>query len=286
MKILKYIFDYSVLVLSILGSIASIIAICFQDIAIEASIAILTLGILLFISMCHDWYFAYKYRQIARYSDICSELNTANSQIRYKVFNDVQGATDLLSTYCESISTIFSTLKGHRIGVCVKLLVDNAGRAEVITQARDMYSKSHNRKTCDADTTQHLIESNTDFSSIYNNVEGDIGDFTYFHSPNLPNEDNYRNSRLNNWRPKNIPFLPNSLTRKLFWPLAYKSTIVVPIFPLDSDLQRRDNLRGFLCIDSTKTNIFNIPIDKEILRGLAAELCPIIDRLMEIMNNG
>ncbi len=59
----------------------------------------------------------------------------------------------------------------------------------------------------------------------------------------------------------------------------------MPILPLNSNSQTQINLRGFLCIDSKKTNTFNIPVDKDILRGMAAELCPIIDELLELMNN-
>lgn len=268
--------------LSLLGSIASIIALYSQMASKEAAIAIVVLGVLLLVSMLHDWYFVYQYRKKAKYENVCSELNAINTLIRNRDIQDVQIATDLLTNYCEAISNMFSTLKGHRIGVCIKLITTDGNDAEIITQARDRYSISHNRKTGTSDTTIHKMESNSDFSFIYNHLESDIEDSTFYHSPNLVNEIDYRNSRLNNWKPKKISFLPQSVTRKSSWPLPYKSTIVVPIFPLESNFQNKDNLRGFLCVDSDRTNTFEIPIDKEILRGLAAELCPIIDKLVEI----
>ena len=285
MRLLKYFWDYLVIALSVIGSIASIISICLQLSSDVSKTAIIVLGVLLLLSMCHDWYFSFKYRQLSGYNNIISELNTANSLIRNKKITNVQTATNILATYCESISSIFSTLKGHRIGVCTKLLVGDENDLEVITQARDAYSLSHNRKTGSADKTKHKLESNSDFSFIYNKFDSDVEDSTFFHSSNLVQENDYRNSRLNDWHIKNIPFVPKSFSRKWNWPLPYKSTIVVPIFPLDSDSQSKDDLRGFLCVDSEKTRTFEIPIDKEILRGFAAEICPVIDRLHVITNN-
>jgi hypothetical protein len=285
-KILKFITDYVVLLLSLLGSIASIISLCFYEQTVEAIVAIIVLGVLLLITILHDWWYAHKLRRKAKYANLYAELNTANAQIRNITISDIQTGTNYLVTYCESISTIFTLLKGHRIGVSVKLLSDNgAGKAIVITQARDLYSKAHNRKTGSADKTEHTMEANSDFSFIYNNIDSDIEDTSFFHSANLVNESDYRNSRLNNWKVKKIPLIPNYIVRWFTWPLQYKSTIVVPIIPLNSNSQTQINLRGFLCIDSKNTHVFNIPVDKDILRGMSAELCPIIDKMIKIMTN-
>ena len=282
---MKFFFDYVVLILSILGSIASIISLCFGK-DIEATVSIIVLGILVLVTIIHDWLYAYKLRRKEMYANLYAELNTANSQIRNIEITDPQIGTNCLMTYCESVSTIFSLLKGHRIGACVKLLSeDTSSKAILITQARDSYSQAHNRKTGTADKTEHTMEANSDFSFIYNNLESDLEDTSFFHSANLIKESDYRNSRLNNWQVKKIPLVPKCIIRNFTWPLPYKSTIVVPILPLNSNSQAQINLRGFLCIDSKKTNTFNIPVDKDILRGMAAELCPIIDKLIKLMNN-
>lgn len=285
-NLVKFFADYVVLLLSILGSIASIISLCFYNKSIEAVVAIVVLGILLLMTICHDWYYAFKLRRKEMYANLYAELNTANAQIRNINISDTQIGTNYLVTYCESISTIFTLLKGHRIGASVKLLSDDgSGKAVVITQARDLYSNAHNRKTGSADKTEHTMEANSDFSFIYNNLDSDLEDTSFFHSANLIRETDYRNSRLNNWIVKKIPFIPSYLIRRFTWPLQYKSTIVVPIIPLNSNSQTQINLRGFLCIDSKNTNTFNIPVDKDILRGMAAELCPIIDEMQKLMNN-
>lgn len=279
---MKYFWDYIILILSFLGSVASIVSYFNQNITIEALVAICFLGGLLLLSMIHDWYYTNKFRRRTNYINLFSEINTAYSQIRDVEIHDVQEATNYLMTYCESVSNVFTSIKGNRVGVCVKLLIDDNNSAYLYTQARDNYSKTHNRKTGSADKTVHLLESNSDFSFIYKNLDSDLEDSSYFCSQNLLNESGYRNSRLNDWNLKKIPLMPNWLIKRFTWPLPYKSTIVVPIFPLNRDLQSKEKLRGFLCIDSAKTNIFNMPEDKEILRGMAAELCPIIDTLMNL----
>lgn len=279
---MKYFWDYIILILSLLGSIASIVGYFNQDIVIEVVVAICFLGGLLMLSMLHDWYYTIKYRKRANYINLFSEINTTYSIIRDVEVNDVQEATNYLMTYCESVSNVFTSVKGRRVGVCIKLLMDDNNNAYLLTQARDSYSKAHNRKTGSADKTVHLVESNSDFSFIYKNLDSDIEDSSFFHSQNLLTEDDYRNSRLNDWHLKKIPLIPNWIMKQFTWPLPYRSTIVVPIFPLNRDMQSKETLRGFLCIDSPQTHVFSIPEDKEILRGMAAELCPIIDKLINL----
>lgn len=279
---MKYFCDYLVMILSLVGSVASIVGFFNQEISVEATVAICFLGSLLTLSMFHDWIYTIKYRKRANYINLFSEINTANSLIRNLDIKDVQEATNYLMTYCESVSNIFTSVKGKRVGVCIKLLMDDNNNAYLLTQARDSYSKTHNRKTGSADKTIHLVESNSDFSFIYKNLDSDIEDSSYFCSQNLLREDDYRNSRLNDWRLKKIPLVPSYLVKYFTWPLPYKSTIVVPIFPISRELQSKEKLRGFLCIDSPNINTFNMPEDKEILRGMAAEICPIIDKLINI----
>lgn len=271
------------MLLSVAGSIASIIGIC-NDMDVEFVVAIVVLGCLLLVSMIHDWHSTYRCRIESCYRDVFEEINSANShQIKDNEIKNIQYATDLLSTYCESISTIFTKVKGHRIGVCVKLLVDEGGSAILISQARDKYSKSHNRKTGSSDETKHSLELNSDFSFIYNNTDSDLNNSSFFHSSDLANESDYRNSRLKDWTCPKMPFLPKSFVRRKKWPLPYRSTIVVPIWRLDSDYHKKENLRGFLCIDSPKTNTFNESADVEILRGFSDKIAPIIDKLNKLL---
>lgn len=71
--------------------------------------------------------------------------------------------------------------------------------------------------------------------------------------------------------------------RRKNWPLKYRSTLVVPIVPLMADEQSQDMLRGFLCIDSQKENIFNETVDVSILKGISDGLYSQIDKLYNLM---
>ena len=54
---MKYFWDYIILLLSIAGSIASIVGYFNQEITIEATISICFFGTILLFSMFHDWYY-------------------------------------------------------------------------------------------------------------------------------------------------------------------------------------------------------------------------------------
>lgn len=163
---MKYFWDYLILIVSLIGSIASIVGYFKENISIEATIAICFLGSLLMLSMFHDWYYTIKYRKRENYINLFSEINTAYSLIRDVEIQNVQEATNYLMTFCESVSNIFTSVKGRRVGVCVKLLMDDNNNAYLLTQARDSYSKTHNRKTGTADKTKHLIESTHQYVSV------------------------------------------------------------------------------------------------------------------------
>lgn len=250
----------------------------------EVVITIVGLLIIILLLILHDWYYTYKYRRSYGYVTIISEINTAISRCREYRKADIDSCTDCMIQFCESISTMFSTLKGERISTSIKLLTtDGNGKTILITQARDHYSSSHGRKSGSADTTEHTLEGNSDFAFIYRNFNNDLIDSTYFCSNNLVTEDNYSNSRLISWDCKPIPLIPKKIKRYFSWPLKYKSTLLVPIMPLSSN-SGISELKGFLCIDSKRTHVFNIPEDKEILRCLAAELCLVVDTLLIHLN--
>lgn len=50
-----------------------------------------------------------------------------------------------------------------------------------------------------------------------------------------------------------------------------------------ADEQSQDMLRGFLCIDSQKENIFNETVDVSILKGISDGLYSQIDKLYNLM---
>lgn len=53
------------------------------------------------------------------------------------------------------------------------------------------------------------------------------------------------------------------------WPLPYKSTVVVAIYPDISRPSLTDHIPGFLCIDCEKKNVFIEADDTYLLAGCA-----------------
>lgn len=267
------------LIFSVLADIATIVsALCGGDMTVEAIVAIIVLGILLLIFMIRDWYYSFLPYRVSSEWNVFGEINKAYSKTREDEIKDAKDASRLLNAYCDSISDIFTKIKGQRIGVCVKLLVkDEDGLPILISQARDTGSKNNGRKTGSYDETKHYLKSNSDFSFIHEKGH------SCFHSDDLANEENYTNTRLVEWSPpQKFPLIPQRLLRRHCWPLQYISTIVVPIWPLNCNFENKDKLRGFLCVDSRKTKTFNKSADVEMLRGMAEEITPIIDRLNEL----
>ena len=72
---MNYIKDFVILLLSLCGSVASIASIYYFDQQDQGKVALIILGVLLCMSMCHDWYYTHKVRQKERYISIPEDLN-------------------------------------------------------------------------------------------------------------------------------------------------------------------------------------------------------------------
>jgi hypothetical protein len=152
---------------------------------------------------------------------------------------------------------------------------------------RDKNSSYKNRKSGKSDKTKHWLNENSDFEFIYSNFDNDNIDTTFYFRTKLPIKRDYKNSRLckQTWPPKIKLSLLNNVIRRKYWPLPYRSTIVVPIVPLVANKQNQKAIRGFLCIDSPENIAFNKDVDVEILKGISDGLYNKIDKLHEIINN-
>jgi hypothetical protein len=102
-------------------------------------------------------------------------------------------------------------------------------------------------------------------------------DKRYFLGNNLPSDGSYKNSSIESSH-KYYPGEDDTRLEKIFkylnrrrnWPLKYKSTLVVPIYPLVRE-SNEDNTQpiGFLCVDSRSRRTFNRGYDLDIMRGVA-----------------
>jgi uncharacterized membrane protein len=278
--------DYFVLIFSIVGSLASIIAfgVYFEPLLnLQGWIGVLFLGIISLFFLSYNLYLISKYRKRVKYANVFQEINIAFSQLHSIDRKETISAELIiqnLTFLCEFISHAFKKINDCEIGVCIKYLTYENKRPKAETLVRDSNSKVNGRKTGKNDTKNHWLDSNSDFDFIYSNFDNENIDTTFYYERCLPTKKGYINTRLDkNWVKENkIPFIENYL-RKKAWPLWYRSTLVVPIVPINADEQSQQMIRGFLCIDAPKSNTFYPQFDVNILKGISDGLYNKIDKL-------
>lgn len=288
---MKIISDYLVILISIFASIATLIGFYktyYKDLDDQGKYGVLFTGIIALWFLCYNLWLIYKNRRRIGYSEVFEELNYGFTKLHsidrlQEEELSAKEIKDRLKNMCTHISNAFKEINGYHNGVCIKLIsFGTEGRAKVITLCRDEKS-SHTRPVGKGDSIKHWLSENSDFQFIYDNIEGESDNVGYFINNNLPLSYDYSNTRLNchkNWPPPKIPFF-NIILRLIFWPLKYRSTIVVPIIPLGIDGRTKEKLRGFLCIDAPKFYSFNEQYDVEILRGISDGLYNKIDKLQD-----
>jgi len=288
----KSIGDDVVLLLTIFGSLASIIAFgiyFLPQLNDQGSIGVLFLGIISLYLLGYNHYLISKYRKRSRYAEVFDDLNVGFSQLHNIDRNEdqtIELIIQKLSIMCDHVGSAFSRINGTKIGVCIKFLSTENNRLIVQTLVRDQKSILNDRKTGTNDKTKHYLDLNSDFNFIYKNFDDDNIDTTFYFENKLPICKDYNNTRINsNWLPKSkINFFENWLRRK-HWPLKYRSTIVVPIVPLIADEQNQKSIRGFLCIDSPKEKSFFPDYDTHILKGICDGLYNKLDKLDGLLKN-
>ena len=278
--------DYAMLLLTILGSVASIFGfgIYFAPwLNNQGWVGVLFLGLFSFFFLIQNFYLISKYSKKTAYAEIFHDINIGFSNLHsINRNNDINKDAILLSLgfLCDSLSIAFGKIYKTNIGVCIKFLTYEGARPVVLTLMRDRNSKL-NRKTGVADETIHYLDQNSDFKFIQSNLEQSTSNTSFYYEPKLPIRKDYMNTRLpNNWPPpqQKIWGFENIVRRRL-WPLQYRSTLVVPIIPLLANEQKKDKIRGFLCVDSPKEDIFNDKLDTIILKGICDGLYNHIDKL-------
>ena len=217
----KTIGDYIVLLVSIIGSFASILAfgIYFKPLLNEQGwVGIFFLGMITLFFLSYNYYLIAKYRKKHRYSEVFEEINVGFSQLhsidRHKA-PTIELIIQKLSFLCDSISNAFSKINGHHVGICIKFLSFENNRPLVNTLVRDSKSKTQERKTGTHDKIKHWLDHNSDFHFIYSNFDDDNVDTTVYYEGRLPIRKDYRNTRLKKWPSKaRVPFMDNIIRRK------------------------------------------------------------------------
>jgi hypothetical protein len=174
----------------------------------------------------------------------------------------------------------FSLVTGVSCRTCIKTLGLNKDTAEgifVTTLARDGISaKKCEDKDCQ-EGKQHWLLKNTDFRLIF------YKRIRYFFCGNLPNENNYENTKLANgvWINKGDGSVEP-------WPLDYKACIVWPIryvyarSEIDESNKNDQDLYGFLTVDSSSRNTFDRRYDVEMGAAIADALFSVLDMYANI----
>lgn len=281
--------DYLVLLLSILGSFASIFAYGHYFASAlnnQGWVGVLFLGIIALFFCCYNFYLICRYRRKVKYADAYSNINIGFSYLhrmnRAKTYTTEDIIQDL-SKLCDSLADAFMGIYNKHIGVCIKFIVHDNNRPLAQTLVRDSYSKICQRKTGSNDTTKHWLDGNSDFEFIYTHFGQDTTEASFFQESHLPVCKDYKNTRLSSsWMPKGNFWIFENIVRRKTWPLKYRSTLVVPIIPLQADEQSQDKIRGFLCIDCPKEGYFKNHTDVDILKGVSDGLYNHIDVLYHL----
>lgn len=260
---MRTIWDYVIMLIGTLGSLASIIALSvfFNQLSTEGWVAVVFMGVLCVYFVIYNFWLLTIYRKKTKYADAYGAFNIGFSHLHRLRRNEnptIDQILPELEKLCNEVSNAFGRIYGVKIGICIKFILTDGGRPRCKTLVRDSNSNAQNRKSGSQDVTKHWIDANSDFEFIYSNFDNDNIDTSYYLERHLPTCRDYKNTRLKNgWNSNSyFPYFEN-YTRKRNWPLPYKSTLIVPIVPLIANEQSQDAIRGFLCADSPNEGIFN-----------------------------
>jgi hypothetical protein len=285
---MRTIWDYIIMLIGTLGSLASIIALCtfFSQLSTEGWIAVLFLGILCVFFVAYNFWLLTRYRKKTKYAEAYGAINIGFSHLhRLRRIENLTIPLILpeLEKLCDEVSNAFNKIYDSNVGVCIKFIVNDNGRPRCETLVRDSNSNARSRKSGSQDTTKHWIDANSDFEFIYNNFNDENVETSYYLEQHLPNCHDYKNTRIKTgWKPPKIFLFPEKFARKWNWPLPYKSTLIVPIVPLIANDQSQETIRGFLCVDSPNEGVFNKYYDVDIMKGIADGIYNQIDLIHQL----
>lgn len=277
---IRSLYDFLFALLAIVGAIVSLILFGhdyfgqFQD---QARIAIVFLGIFALVFFVYSVSLHARWGRAVRYGLVLPYLNQGFSHVHNAVRAEPPSPPHLFEAcrhLCGNLATAFSVLTGSPCAVSIELIKGSRNNGEerlsVVTMCRDDQSSGMRDYPDSAKSTEHWLDQNSDFASIFANISTPRGRF--FISNRLPFLSGYRNTDFEkyggdpalSW----IPFW-QYIHRWWRWPLPYKSMLVSPICPGLGSKRVADNLVGFLCVDSPRLFVFKEKFDTEILMGVS-----------------
>jgi len=231
-----------------------------------------------------------RYSKAAQYGKILSQLNNGFAQIHRLIRKQdltINEAILIVRNLLTEVADAFTRITGTKCCTSIKILAGveegNEQRLQIINLARDLDSENSRKYPKEGDAP-HFVDENTDFLSILKNIDKANGD--YYISNQLPLLYGYKNSSFRYYKdlPEDYGFFPfRALLRWYRWPLPYKSTIVVPIWPGTAKEISQETLVGFLCVDSPNMFAFNRDRDLDIMHGVAEGLYNAILKIKELV---
>lgn len=262
----------------------------FGSLSEQGKLGIYFIGIFAIIFFIQSLYQKIRYSKSAKYGEILPQLNNGFANIHKLMRKEdltIDEAILILRNLLTEVADSFTRITGTKCSTSIKILSGveegNEQRLEIINLARDLDSENSRKYPKEGDAP-HFVDENTDFLSILKDIDKVNGD--YYISNQLPLLYGYKNSSFRYYKdlPEDYGFFPfRAILRWYRWPLPYKSTIVVPIWPGMAREISEETLVGFLCVDSPNMFAFNRHRDVDIMRGVAEGLYNAIIKIKELV---
>ena len=246
-----------------------------------AAVAAVTYFFLLFLgSLIHLFVREHRLLRKSRYAEILGGLADLYHRIEDLRSRSPQVNAQQIGQECQGlmdeVKGIFDTVTSTQTAACIKLVQQRhrnaTGMPEAIVVPLCRDSRSGKIRV-EEDGKDHWVNDNTGFQNVW------LHRGTPFFCNDLPRYAGYRNTSARGEAWKVPPRGLLILRRWPFWPLKYQSTIIVAI-PGPGRLTER--IRGFLCIDSRSSGVFDERYGIDILQGIADFLEPLIARCHEL----
>lgn len=179
---------------------------------------------------------------------------------------------------CNNLKEMFERRFKHTYSVCIKVLgpdvdlTNITAYTQVTTLCRD--EQSYRRRNL-SNHVPHNIFENTCFVEIFHNI--DNPNKSFYLNNDLAEDKYYKNTSFNIYGqiPENLSTIDQ---RKKNWTLPYRSELVVPITPIESDQERKKQFLGYLCVDCSEEDAFHARYDTNLLKGVA-------DGIFDVLKN-
>lgn len=271
--------------------IHSVVQYIWPGITIEAKYGFVFLVVVLIGVYLNNIYLTFKHSRNSKYGEALNTITSGfanihdlnrytNEQLVSKIIE--QGLKDL----CTNISFALTVIAGYKVSCCIKIMVPSEnGNFALRTLCRDTHDGAIRFKP--DYKKEHFLNDNTDFKTLLNDLQS--GKARYFMSNKLNWLKDYHNSSFGpyggrpEWTGNFIYDFFLTIKRTFWWPLPYKSTIIVPIIPVNYN--PNDEILGFLCVDSPNMFVFKRYYDVDLLVGLADGMYNSINKLHSLTKN-